>query len=388
MATKLTQLLKAAELEKLDCYLHEAGAPGLHVLVAGLSGEKGRRTVRRAMGRRVDKGFQKNSVLVYVLEPLGLAKARTLFSEMVAGPSVTREEFAALMYAKRLGGFYLDQDVTLSRKAFSVLVSFLASMLEGSRNAGWRFWASLDMIGLLDVDPASEGFDVLKASVDNLTSQFESRLSDMSDRWEIGSLVAKVCQLKDMDDSVHRLLRVMALMKTTDPGRSMIWPAVDRATLQSLQSIAEKDNDSFEGFLKIFPAIAAGRRSHPDFDKETMHSDISRAIQMARTKSGAVQKGAITFLAENLNEDLPAIVALLLCSCAGEIPEDWIADLVRGTARQLKPNEARSFLLPIFSHNPDYPPAVRAEALDSMRDVVKLLTYELPESRLGLPFEP
>ena len=99
MATKLVQLLKAGELEKLDCYLHEAGAPGLHVLVAGLSGEKGRRTVRRAISSRVDKGLQKNSVLLYVLEPLGLAKARTIFSEMVAGPSVTREEFAALMYA-------------------------------------------------------------------------------------------------------------------------------------------------------------------------------------------------------------------------------------------------------------------------------------------------
>ena len=179
----------------------------------------------------------------------------------------------------------------------------------------------LDKIGLLDVDPASEGFDVLKASVDNLTSQFESRLSDMSDRWEIGGLVAKVCQLKDMDDSVHRLLRVMALMKTTDPGPSVIWPAVDRATLLSLQSIAENDDESFEGFLKIFPSIAAGRRTHPDFDKETIHSDISRAIQMARTKSGAVQKGAIAFLAENLNKDLSAIVALLLCPVTGKYPK-------------------------------------------------------------------
>ncbi len=388
VAARLVRVLAPSELERMDHYLYLSGAPGLHTLAIGLSGERGRRTVRRAISRSAGKGIRKYSIVLYVLEALGLNGARSVLSQIEGSRPPTREEFAAVLYAKRLGGFYIEKDIRLSRKAFSVLLSSLSLMLNGSQDEEWRVWAVVGNVGYLSVDRDSEGFDELKASLDQLCSQWESRLSDMTDRWEIANLIGKICELPYMEQSIHRLLHIMAEMKTTEGGEpDGIWPAIDKATFQRLQAIAETDDKSFRGFLKISSPLLLGRRNHPDFENETMQSDISRAVAAAKTTAGAVQKGAIIFLAENANKDLSAIAELLRCSAKREIPEGWIATLIRGTAHQIKPNEAVSFLLPIFADAQEYPQAIRAAALDSLRDVVKLLSYELPESSLGLPFE-
>jgi hypothetical protein len=238
------------------------------------------------------------------------------------------------------------------------------------------------------IDASSVGLDELRTAAEHLCSQFERRVNSLVDHWEVGTVAAKLCTIAEMEDFVHRILHIIADMKTNpDREPDPIWPPVDQITLVSLQRIAERDDHAFGGFLRMFSSLSAARDSHPDFQHEVLKSDISRALRMARTDDQAIKRGAITFLAENANKDVPSTTDLLRCCVSGEIPQHWGAQLVRGTAHQLKPDEAMAFLLPILRPNQEYPPAIRAAALNSARDVVKLLNFELPEDRLGLPFE-
>jgi hypothetical protein len=260
-------------------------------------------------------------------------------------------------------------------------------MLAAADRTEWRAWAVLERIGYVTIDANSEGLAELKTVSARLCLDLESRLGTLANRWELGNVAAKLCTIAGMDEFVLRLLHIVSGMETQFEKEPIpLWPPVDQPTLVSLQRIAEADDHAFEGFLKIFPPISSARESHPDYQNEILQSDISRALRMARASDRAVQRGAITFLAENANKDVSSTTALLQCCLGGEIPQRWGAQLVRGTAHQLKPDEAMAFLVPILRPSEEYPPAIRAAALNSARDMVKLLNFELPEARLGLPF--
>jgi shikimate kinase len=388
-AEKIKTTLEEKEHERVNYFLFFCGLPTLDVILPLASMSKTKRPVRPIFMKGTRKLSPPNAGLLTVIDPFDIEKTKAIWNE-IAGQKLEFKELdlAIWKFRQRLEGFPIRRGTNISLRDFGLVIRAISSSVSGPDEGVWRAWASIMRLDILDIDENSEGREEFIQALNGLLGVLEQRMQILTDRWELGALVILICNIGGTDDQVCRLLRIFkAMPMTIDKEPTAAWGSQITAPLLRLQAIAETSDECFAGFLKIFPALVVARRQHIDLFDEAFKSDIARAIHVAKTQDLPVQRGAIMFLAENANKDLDAVRSLVECSRNGEVGRVWIASLLDRTAHQLRPEEAVAFLHPIFIRMPEYPRSLRLAALRSLRDVTKLLPYDLSEDALGLPFQ-
>lgn len=382
---KIVNGLKEKDQELMSYFLFGAAVPSLDVIlpVANMLKEKKGKPFPLRFPKKL---LSTNQTLLAVVDSLDPAMTKELWDCIGKQKMELKEgELALWKFTQRLEGFALRREATISLGEFAAVIRCLTSVLSGPEERRWRVWASVSRFPVLAIDKKSEGAAELSEALSELLDVLEVRIHELGDTWELGTLAVVLCEIDKTERQVCRLLKLIkAMPMAAEKDPASAGPPQNTALILKLQSLTETDDDSFMGFLKIVPGLVAARRF--DLFDDTMKSDTKRAIDLAKTHELSIQRGAMAFLAENSNKDLDSIQSLIEYSRGKPMIQDWIASLVDRTAHQLRPEESVAFVKPILTAQPPHSRALRLAALRSLRDATKLLTFELNEAALGLPF--